>query len=129
MTPVRLEPAAPQYWVKHSTTEPLYSLQCGIKPEPVRCANPWCFTYTGVLKGHVWWRKVQTLCVIQVFKDSSNGMGKLLKLLFRLHFRCPFEMWVEIPPNTKRTNNVADSFHVHLNTHFYTAHPTIFVFF
>ena len=71
------------------------------------------------------------LCLIQNYKNlySSNEIGKLLKVSFRLQFLCPFEMLVEIPLNTKRTNNVAESFHVHFNAQFYTAHPTILVFF
>ena len=36
--------------------------------------------------------------------------------------------YFEIPSNTKRTNNMAESFHAHFNAHFYTTHPTIFVF-
>ena len=66
------------------------------------------------------------MCFIQDNKDRSNEIGKLLKLSFRLHFLCPFEMWVEIHSNTKRTNNVAELFHVHFNAHFYTSHPTKF---
>ena len=79
-----------------------------------------------MLKGQAWWRKVQTLCFIQDNKDRSNEIGKMLKLSFRLHFLCPFEMWVEIHSNTKRTNNVAELFHVHFNAHFDTTHPTKF---
>ena len=61
-------------------------------------------------------------------KDISNKIGKLLKLSFRLYFLCPFEMWVEISSNTKRTNNVSESFHVNFNAHFCTTDPTVFVF-
>ena len=49
-----------------------------------------------MLIGQAWWGKVQTLCLIQDNKDSSNEIGKLLKLSFGLHFLCPFEMWVDL---------------------------------
>ena len=49
-----------------------------------------------MLIGQAWWGKVQTVCLIQDNKDSSNEIGKLLKLSFRLHFLCPFEMWVDL---------------------------------
>ena len=49
-----------------------------------------------MLIGQAWRGKVQTLCLIQDNKDSSNEIGKLLKLSFRLRFLCPFEMWVDL---------------------------------
>ena len=36
--------------------------------------------------------------------------------------------YFEIPPNTKRTNDMVESFHMYFNAHFYTTHPTIFAF-
>ena len=49
-----------------------------------------------MLIGHAWRGKVQTLCLIQDNKDSSNEIDKLLKLSFWLRFLCPFEMWVDL---------------------------------
>uniref|UniRef100_A0A0P4VQ93 MULE transposase domain-containing protein n=1 Tax=Scylla olivacea TaxID=85551 RepID=A0A0P4VQ93_SCYOL len=42
--------------------------------------------------------------------------------------RYPPVLWAEIPSNTKRKNNVAESFHAHFNEQFYASHPSIFVF-
>ena len=49
-----------------------------------------------MLIGQAWRGKIQTLCLIQDNKDSSNEIGKLLKLSFRLRFLYPFEMWVDL---------------------------------
>ena len=71
---------------------------------PVRCSTIQCFyvykcaNRTGLVE------KSADFCLIQDNKGSSNGIGKLLKLSFRLHFWCPFEMCVEISSNTNRTN-------------------------
>ena len=42
--------------------------------------------------------------------------------------RFPPTVWAEEPSEIKRTNNGAESFHVHFNEQFYIHHATIFIF-
>ena len=44
------------------------------------------------------------------------------------HSKFPPEMWAEMIPSSKRTNNAPESFHAHFDAQFYTAHQQFFVF-
>ena len=83
MTPVRLEPAAPQSRVQHSTTEPLRSLfdndhfinfhrSKNNEPAPLAHGNFWCFfiNFNGLCSGNCYCFKLQiqiqiTYCMVQ----------------------------------------------------------------
>ena len=54
-------------------------------------------------------------------------LGQVWFLIVSIPDLCPLT-YFEIPPNTKKTNDMVESFHMYFNAHFYTTHPTIFVF-
>jgi hypothetical protein len=37
-------------------------------------------------------------------------------------------LWLQVPSDSKRTNNGPESFHAHYNEQFYSSHPAIYIF-
>ena len=73
------------------------------------------------------WERADLWCLTVSLLLSYWYPGKVWYLIVSNPDLCTL-IYFEIPSNTKRTNNMAESFHAHFNAHLYTTHPTIFVF-